>query len=75
MSNFQFQNGLATVNGIEFTINGYQLVDSVSIHLFLQNDEHQTTLYMAANTTTINDVLCESVDQILEMLGNPSEIN
>ena len=75
MSDFQYQNGLATVNGIEFTINGYQLVDSVSIHLFLQNDEHQTTLYMAANTTNINDVLCESVEEILIMLGNPSVIN
>lgn len=75
MSNFLFQNGLASVNGIEYTINGYQSVDSGSIHLFLQNEEHQTTLYMAANTTTINDVDCESVDQILEMLGNPSVIN
>lgn len=75
MSDFQYQNGLATVNGIEFTINGYQLVDSVSIHLFLQNDEHQTTLYMAANTTNINDVVCESVEEILIMLGNPSVIN
>lgn len=75
MSDFQYQNGLATVNGIEFTINGYQLVDSVSIHLFLHNEEHQTTLYMAANTTTINDVVCESVEEILIMLGNPLVIN
>ena len=75
MSDFQYQNGLATVNGIEYTINGYQSVDSASIHLFLQNEEHQTTLYMAANSTIINGVTCTTTTQIIDLLGNPPELN
>lgn len=77
MDNFiiSYNDGLATIHGIEYTPIAYELVDSQSIHMVFQNGEYHTVIYMAANSTIINGVTCTTTTQIIDLLGNPPQLN
>jgi hypothetical protein len=64
-------NGFVIHNEIEYSAIGYQLLGTEGLHIFLQNNEYNTAIYLEINLTMINDVVCTSTDQIIESLGNP----
>jgi hypothetical protein len=66
-----YNNGLVIHDDIEYSAIGYQLLHSDGLHIFLENSEYNTAIYLEIDLTMINNVVCTSTDQIIESLGNP----
>ena len=69
-----FDNGLVTIEGIEYTLTGAENLGNC-IHIFLANEINNPVICLIPGQTVINSVTCETVEVILEALGNPVELS
>ncbi len=65
-----FADGLVTIEGDEYTLTGAENLGNC-IHILLENELNNPVICLVPGETVINTVTCETVEAILEALGNP----
>lgn len=64
MENITIENKIVTFRGSQYMYVGYEIIDNFTVHLILD----KTTISLIINDTKINDTVCSTVEQIINIL-------
>jgi hypothetical protein len=71
MANIEFMNNKVVVNGLDYSIKWYFPMGELSMDLCLFGHGQEFIQYFIASETSVNDVPCNNLSQMLTLLGSP----
>ena len=69
MEEVTLSNGIMHYRGIDFSLNGYEKIDDLCVHVFLDEG-----IYALVAECKINNDICKTADEIISKLSNNENI-